>query len=211
MLDVRNHRKRSEQDRDRPFETSFFFNSLPATATSGIDWLRSCLVLLLRSFFRPPRHGTVASLSPAQAGLSGCSSCSGGLEGAVPILLAALAVIAHVQHETYLYGLVYVVVLFSVAIQGTAMPTLATRLGPRSGPSLTSWPRPARSRWRGRRSRTGAAWTRSRSQSGPGRRHPPDGGRVDVRASVLLAPGDQVDVYCEPTDEPALRRIFEGA
>ena len=38
-----------------------------------------------------------------------------------------------------------------------------------------------------------------------------DGGRVHVRASVLLAPGDQVDVYCEPTDEPALRRIFEGA
>ena len=38
-----------------------------------------------------------------------------------------------------------------------------------------------------------------------------DGGRVHVRGSVLLAPGDQVDVYCEPTDEPALRRIFEGA
>ena len=53
----------------------------------------------------------------------------GGLKGAVPILLAALAVIAGVQREDYLYGLVYVVVLLSVAVQGTALPTLATRLG----------------------------------------------------------------------------------
>ena len=38
-----------------------------------------------------------------------------------------------------------------------------------------------------------------------------DGRRVQVNGSLVLTPGDRVDVYCEPADEPALRRIFEGA
>jgi cell volume regulation protein A len=53
----------------------------------------------------------------------------GGLKGAVPILLAAFAVIAGVGEADRIYGLVFVVVLLSVAVQGTSLPFAAERLG----------------------------------------------------------------------------------
>jgi cell volume regulation protein A len=52
-----------------------------------------------------------------------------GLKGAVPILLAALAVIGDVDDSSEIYGIVFVVVLFSVLVQGTLVPTAARRLG----------------------------------------------------------------------------------
>ncbi len=51
-----------------------------------------------------------------------------GLKGAVPILLAALAVIAAVDDGPQIYDIVFVVVLFSVVVQGTLLPTVAARL-----------------------------------------------------------------------------------
>ena len=53
----------------------------------------------------------------------------GGLKGAVPILLAAFALIAKVEGADRIYGIVFVVVLFSVVVQGTSLPFLAPRLG----------------------------------------------------------------------------------
>jgi len=52
-----------------------------------------------------------------------------GLKGAVPILLAALAVLGEVDESQRLYGIVFVVVLCSVVVQGTLVPFAATRLG----------------------------------------------------------------------------------
>ena len=46
-----------------------------------------------------------------------------GLKGAVPILLAALAVRSNYESER-LYGIVFVVVLFSVIVQGTSVRLL---------------------------------------------------------------------------------------
>ena len=135
----------------------------------------------------------------------------GGLKGAVPILLAALAVIAHVDHESYLYGVVYVVVLFSVAVQGTAMPTLATKLGipfrivAHELAEVREFTVAGSAFADGRR--VEALPLAERAWVGGVRR---DGGRVQVTGSLTLVPGDRVDVYCEPADEPALRRIFEG-
>jgi potassium/hydrogen antiporter len=51
-----------------------------------------------------------------------------GLKGAVPILLAALAVIATVEDAAEIYHVVFVVVLFSVVVQGTLLPFVARRL-----------------------------------------------------------------------------------
>ena len=51
-----------------------------------------------------------------------------GLKGAVPILLAALAVIANVDDAGEIYDVVFVVVLFSVLVQGTLLPLVARRL-----------------------------------------------------------------------------------
>ena len=48
-----------------------------------------------------------------------------GLKGAVPILLAALALIGGVDDGTEIYGIVFVVVLFSVLVQGTLVPKVA--------------------------------------------------------------------------------------
>jgi potassium/hydrogen antiporter len=51
-----------------------------------------------------------------------------GLKGAVPILLAALAVIGEVDDAIEIYEIVFVVVLFSVLVQGTFVPAVARRL-----------------------------------------------------------------------------------
>src|SRR6266540_5705741 len=53
----------------------------------------------------------------------------GGLKGAVPILLAPFAVLGEVEHANRIYGIVFVVVAFSVVLQGATIPYAAARLG----------------------------------------------------------------------------------
>jgi cell volume regulation protein A len=52
-----------------------------------------------------------------------------GLKGAVPILLGELLLAADVPGAERLYGIVVVVVIFSVVVQGSLVPTVARRLG----------------------------------------------------------------------------------
>jgi potassium/hydrogen antiporter len=52
-----------------------------------------------------------------------------GLKGAVPILLGAFIVTGGVADSARLYEIVFVVVAFSVIVQGGLVPTLARRLG----------------------------------------------------------------------------------
>ena len=136
----------------------------------------------------------------------------GGLKGAVPILLGALAVLAEVEGAERLYGIVFVVVLFSVIVQGASLPRVARRLripfrrvdqdlaevlefvvredAFANGKRLGQLPLGER------------AWVGVLIRDG--RPHSVDGG-------VLLQPGDRVHVYCDPVDVPALQRIFVGA
>jgi cell volume regulation protein A len=51
-----------------------------------------------------------------------------GLKGAVPILLASFAVLAPVDDADRIYGIVFVVVAFSVILQGATIPHAARRL-----------------------------------------------------------------------------------
>jgi potassium/hydrogen antiporter len=53
----------------------------------------------------------------------------GGLKGAVPIFLAAFAVLAGVEDADKLYGIVFVVVALSVVIQGSSIPLAASLAG----------------------------------------------------------------------------------
>jgi cell volume regulation protein A len=53
----------------------------------------------------------------------------GGLRGAVPILLAAFALLAPVEDAQRVYEIVFVVVAFSVIVQGSSIPWAARRLG----------------------------------------------------------------------------------
>jgi cell volume regulation protein A len=52
-----------------------------------------------------------------------------GLKGAVPILLASFALIEGVPGADRIYGIVFVVVAFSVIVQGGSVPFVAKRLG----------------------------------------------------------------------------------
>jgi potassium/hydrogen antiporter len=51
-----------------------------------------------------------------------------GLKGAVPILLASFAVLGEVANGDRIYGIVFVVVAFSVLLQGATIPHAAARL-----------------------------------------------------------------------------------
>ena len=52
-----------------------------------------------------------------------------GLKGAVPILLASFAVLGAVEDAERIYGIVFVVVAFSVVLQGATIPYAARRFG----------------------------------------------------------------------------------
>ena len=178
----------------------------------GDVWLDgTVLFLLLTLVIRPLATGPLLLLARLRPG-ERLFIMLGGLKGAVPILLAALAVIAGVQREDYLYGLVYVVVLLSVAAQGTALPTLATRLGVPFRPVAHEL-----AEVRAFRVAPGAYADGRRLAALPLAERAWVGGvlradsRIHVSGRLRLIAGDAVDVYCEPEDEPALRRIFEGA
>jgi potassium/hydrogen antiporter len=58
-----------------------------------------------------------------------------GLRGAVPILLAAFAILAEVDDARRIYEIVFVVVTFSVIVQGATIPFVASRCGVRMRPA----------------------------------------------------------------------------
>ena len=53
----------------------------------------------------------------------------GGLRGAVPIMLGTLALLEGVEDGERIYDIIFVVVAFSVLVQGTSIPFVAQRLG----------------------------------------------------------------------------------
>lgn len=55
----------------------------------------------------------------------------GGLKGAVPILLGTLAILEGIGDGERVYDIIFVVVTFSVLVQGTSIPFVAPRLGVR--------------------------------------------------------------------------------
>lgn len=135
----------------------------------------------------------------------------GGLKGAVPILLGALAVLGGVDGATYLYGIVFIVVVFSVVVQGSSLPYVARRLHIPFrridhdlaevfefvvGENAFATGRAIRELPLGER-----AWIGVLVRDG--RPHRVEGG-------VVLEPGDRVHIYAQPDDAAALQRIFGG-
>ena len=136
----------------------------------------------------------------------------GGLKGAVPILLGALAYLAAVEGATELFGIVFVVVLFSVVVQGTSVPYIAERLRIPFrrvdhdlaevlefivGDDAFAARRALRELPLGERAWVGVLIR--------------DGRPHTIAGDVVLQPGDRVHVYCQPEDATALARIFAGA
>jgi potassium/hydrogen antiporter len=102
--------------------------SLGAITNSDLWWQGLVLALLLAFVARPVV--VVPLLLPARLtwGERGFIAWS-GLKGAVPILLASLAVVGGTTDSETIYGIVFVVVLFSVVVQGTSLPFVASALG----------------------------------------------------------------------------------
>jgi len=143
-----------------------------------------------------------------------------GLKGAVPILLGVLILRAHATGSARLYEVIFVVVLFSVVVQGGLMPTLARWL---KVPLRTVEPEPWSLGVRFRQEPEGLH--RFRIAKGA----PADGvsladldvgedcwvslviraGRlVPVRADTQLQAGDEVVVLADPDAGGLLRPVF---
>jgi cell volume regulation protein A len=145
----------------------------------------------------------------------------GGLRGAVPILLAAFALLAGIDDGRRIYEIVFVVVAFSVIVQGSSIPYVAGKLGIRM---RTVEPEP----WNisiGLRKEPGGVWrfviVEGARAEGEAIRDLPIGDRAwiilvvrageAVRAggSTVLEAGDEILVLADERDAVPLRRLFE--
>jgi cell volume regulation protein A len=90
-------------------------------------WLDGVLLAIALAFVARPL-GLAPLLAPMRLRLGEKLFIAwGGLKGAVPILLAAFVILAEVHDARRIYELVFVVVLFSVVVQGSTIPFVAKR------------------------------------------------------------------------------------
>jgi cell volume regulation protein A len=146
----------------------------------------------------------------------------GGLKGAVPILLAALALIAGIEGSDRIYDIVFVVVAFSVIVQGSSLPFVATRLGVRMRTvEQEPWDVSIRLRDEPRDLRRFVVAPGARVVGRAIRDLPlgeetwismvvHEGQARQARGAYRFEPGDEVLVIASARDAPALRRLFEG-
>jgi cell volume regulation protein A len=102
--------------------------NLAAIIDDGLWWRGLLLAALLGFAIRPVVVGSLLAPMRLTWGERGFIVWS-GLKGAVPILLASLAVVGGTEYAAEIYGIVFVVVLFSVVVQGSLVPHVARRLG----------------------------------------------------------------------------------
>ena len=135
----------------------------------------------------------------------------GGLKGAVPILLASIAVVSRTDDAQEIYAIVFVVVLFSVIVQGSPLQRVAgvlrvpMRTVDRAATSIRRFVVGQGAFADGASIRT--LPLAERAWVGEVRR---DGAAERIDGATVLRPGDEVLVYCEEADTPALHRIFAG-
>jgi potassium/hydrogen antiporter len=197
--------------------------TIDITGLSGRVWLEgSVLALGLALLARP----VVVLLTLGLARLSWAERAFitwSGLKGAVPILLAAFALLGGVTGAEHVYGVVFVVVLVSVVGQGTLVPLVARALDipMHERPSLP-WelsvrlgeePKPAHEFEVGAGSRAAGrmirdlplgehAWVTLVVRDGVATR---PGGSLELRV------GDRVLLLAEADDLRPLTRLFTGA
>jgi potassium/hydrogen antiporter len=190
-------------------------------ATSSVLWEGIGLAIILALVARPLAVGPLlmrARLRPGER----IFVVWGGLKGAVPILLASLAVLSDVDEARRIYELVFVVVAFSVVVQGSTVPLAARKLGVRM---RTREPEP----WRlsidlakepgdlhRHLVRAGSYAAGRRIKELPLGEYGwivtivRDGEAVRPGGSSVLQPGDEVVVAAESRDARGVRRLFEG-
>jgi potassium/hydrogen antiporter len=145
-----------------------------------------------------------------------------GLKGAVPILLGTFIIDAGEPGATRLYHLIFIVVAFSVIVQGGLVPTLARRLGvPLRTVELEPWSLGVRFRHepdalhRHRVARGSAADGAMISELPFGEDAwislvIRNGRLVPVSADTRLQAGDEVLMLADPEQGPSLERLFRA-
>lgn len=184
-------------------------------------WLDGLLIALLLPFvIRPLAIGPLLAVVRLRLGEK-IFVMWGGLKGAVPILLGILAVLEGVDGATRVYGIIFVVVAFSVVVQGSTMPFLARRLGvPMRAVLPTPWDVSIKLRNEPRSVRRYNVVAGSRALGKPISELPlgerswismliRQGAPEQPRGSTELQPGDELLVLAEPEDEQKLARLFE--
>jgi potassium/hydrogen antiporter len=185
-------------------------------------WLDGLLIAILLAFvIRPLVVGALLAPVRLRRGEK-IFVMWGGLKGAVPILLGILALLEGVGGASRVYGIIFVVVAFSVVVQGSTMPFLARRLGvPMRSVVPTPWDVSIRLRTEPRTIRRYNVAAGSRALGKPISELPLGerswismvirrGEPAQPRGSTQLQPGDELLVLSEPEDEPKLVRLFEG-
>jgi cell volume regulation protein A len=185
-----------------------------------LDGLALALVLLLVA--RPLATAPLLALERLRTGERLFVMWS-GLRGAVPILLAALAVDEGVAGAHRIYQLVFVIVAFSVIVQGTSIPFMAERL---RVPMRMIDPEPWDLSIRVRTEPEGVArFVVGRGARAAGERigDLPLGDHTWIslilrhgsprqpRGSTVLEPGDELIVLTRPDEVHQLRRVFTEA
>lgn len=145
----------------------------------------------------------------------------GGLKGAVPIILAAFAIVGDVDDSQSIFNIVFIVVTLSVLVQGSLIPYVAHRLGvPMRIVEPEPWDISIRLREPGQVQRY-IVGPRSRVVGSTIRDLPlgerawisfvvQDGQARQARGSHVFRVGDEVHILGDPSDARTLQRLFEG-
>jgi cell volume regulation protein A len=188
----------------------------------GDAWTNGLVLAVLLAFVARPVVALALLLPARLRGAERLFVAWGGLKGAVPILLAALALLAGVRDADRIYGIVFVVVAFSVVVQGTTIPFAASRFGI---PMRLVQPEPWDLSIRLRHEPQGVqrfVVARGSRAAGEAIRDLPLGEHTWVtlivrddkpqqaRGSHVFAPGDEVVVLSDDADAAALHRLFEA-
>jgi cell volume regulation protein A len=189
---------------------------------SAAVWIDAALLLLVVALVARP---LVVGLTLAKTRLRLAERAFiawSGLKGAVPILLAAFAVIGGVRGSERVYGIVFVVVLLSVVCQGTLVPLAARSLRiPMHERPLRPWRISVGLDLEPEAAQEFTVGAGSRAENEQLRSLPlgknawvtlvvRDGAAVAPKGSLQLRVGDRVALLAEPEDMPALTRLFRA-
>jgi potassium/hydrogen antiporter len=189
---------------------------------AGGEWLDGLLLAAALAFVaRPLVVGPLLLLARLRNG-ERLFVMWGGLKGAVPILLASFVLIAGIDEAQRIYNIVFVVVAFSVIVQGSSLPFVAARLRVRMRTiQQDPWDLSIRVRDEPHDLRRFVVTSRSRAVGHAIRDLPlgeetwismvvHDGEPRQARGSYRFEPGDEVLAIAPARDVPALRHLFEG-
>jgi cell volume regulation protein A len=189
---------------------------------SGRVWLQGVALALVLALVARPLV-VAATLATARMRWSERAFIAwSGLKGAVPILLAAFAVLAGVAGADRVYGIVFVVVLLSVVGQGTLVPLVAAFLRiPMHERPLRPWQISVGLGQEPERAQEFTVGAGSRAENQELRSLPlgrnawvtlvvREGAAVAPTGSLQLRTGDRVVLLAEPEDTPLLSRLFRA-